>query len=84
MEENLLQAVLQGILAGPGALYLYIRSVALLGAARASVFPALVPPFVLLIGWIVLGERRPHSSSSALSSCWSASAGAEKLIGPRV
>jgi drug/metabolite transporter (DMT)-like permease len=54
--ENVLQAVLQGVLAGPGALYLFIRSVGLLGAARASVFPALVPPFVLLIGWLVLGE----------------------------
>lgn len=54
--ENILQAMLQGVLAGPGALYLFIRSVALLGAGRAAVFPALVPPFVLLIGWLVLGE----------------------------
>ena len=54
--ENILQAIVQGILAGPGALYLFIRSITLLGAARASVFPALVPPFVLLIGWLGLGE----------------------------
>lgn len=54
--ENLLQAVLQGVLAGPGAVYLFVRSVHLLGAGRAAVFPALVPPFVLLIGWIALGE----------------------------
>ncbi len=54
--ENGLQAILQGLLAGPGALYLFIRSVILLGAARASVFPALVPPFVLLIGWLALGQ----------------------------
>ena len=54
--ENIVQAVLQGLLAGPGALYLFIHAIMLLGAARAAVFPALVPPFVLLIGWLVLGE----------------------------
>jgi drug/metabolite transporter (DMT)-like permease len=53
--ENLLQAVLQGLLAGPGAIYLFTRSVVLLGASRAAVFPTLVPPCVLLIGWIALG-----------------------------
>jgi len=54
--ENFLQAMLQGVLAGPAATYLFVRSVALLGAGRAAVFPALVPPFVLLIGWLALGE----------------------------
>lgn len=54
--ENFLQAVLQGVLAGPAAIYLFVRSIALLGAGRAAVFPALVPPFVLLIGWLALGE----------------------------
>ncbi len=54
--ENLLQAVLQGVLSGPAAQYLFARSVAILGAGRAAVFPSLVPPFVLLIGWLVLGE----------------------------
>ena len=54
--ENLLQAVLQGLLAGPGAIYLFTRSVVLLGAGRAAVFPTLVPPGVLLIGWIALGS----------------------------
>jgi drug/metabolite transporter (DMT)-like permease len=53
--ENLLQAALQGLLAGPGAIYLFTRAVVLLGAGRAAVFPALVPPCVLLIGWIALG-----------------------------
>jgi drug/metabolite transporter (DMT)-like permease len=53
--ENLLQALMQGLLAGPAAIYLYTRSVVLLGAGRASVFPSLVPPCVLLIGWIALG-----------------------------
>ena len=53
--ENLLQALMQGLLAGPAAIYLFTRSVVLLGAGRASVFPSLVPPCVLLIGWIALG-----------------------------
>jgi drug/metabolite transporter (DMT)-like permease len=54
--ENLLQAVMQGVLAGPGAIYLFTRAVVLLGAGRAAVFPTLVPPCVLLIGWIALGS----------------------------
>ena len=54
--ENLLQAVLQGALAGPAALYLFVRSLDHLGAGRAAVFPSLVPPFVLLLGWVALGE----------------------------
>jgi drug/metabolite transporter (DMT)-like permease len=54
--ENLLQAVLQGILAGPAAIFLFVRSVTLLGAGRAAIFFSLVPPFVLLLGWLALGE----------------------------
>jgi drug/metabolite transporter (DMT)-like permease len=54
--ENFLQAVLQGALMGCGAIYLFVRSVALLGVGRVAVFSALVPPFVLLIGWLALGE----------------------------
>src|SRR5262249_31659039 len=54
-KENAVQAVMQGLLAGPGAIYLFTRSVVLLGAGRAAVFPSLVPPGVLLIGWAVLG-----------------------------
>ena len=53
--ENVLQAVLQGLGAGPAAIYLFTRAVVLLGAGRAAVVPALVPPCVLLIGWIALG-----------------------------
>ena len=53
--ENLVQAVMQGILAGPGAIYLFARAVALLGAGRAAVFPSLVPGFTLLIGFLALG-----------------------------
>lgn len=54
--ENILQAALQGLLMGYGPIYLYTRSIGLLGAGRAAVFPALVPSFVLLIGWLALGE----------------------------
>ena len=54
--ENLLQAVVQGVFAGAGAIYLFTRAVVLLGAGRAVVFPSLVPPFTLLIGFLALGE----------------------------
>lgn len=54
--ENLLQAAVQGLLAGPGAIFLFARSVVLLGAGRAAVFPSLVPGFTLLTGFLVLGE----------------------------
>ena len=54
--ENLIQAVVQGAFAGAGAIYLFTRAVILLGAGRAALFPALVPPFTLLIGAATLGE----------------------------
>jgi len=54
--ENLLQAVVQGVLAGAGAIYLFTRAVVLLGVSRAALFPALVSPFTLLLGFLLLGE----------------------------
>jgi drug/metabolite transporter (DMT)-like permease len=54
--ENLLQALVQGGLAGGSAIYLFTRAVVLLGASRAVLFPSLVSPFTLLAGFIVLGE----------------------------
>jgi drug/metabolite transporter (DMT)-like permease len=54
--ENLMQAIVQGAFAGAGAVYLFTRAVILLGVGRAALFPALVPPFTLLIGAITLGE----------------------------
>ncbi len=54
--ENLLQAVMQGALAGAVATYLFARAVSLLGAGRAAVFASLVPGITLLIGYLVLGE----------------------------
>jgi drug/metabolite transporter (DMT)-like permease len=56
VRENLLQALAQGVFAGPLAIYLFTRSVVLLGAARAAVFPSLVPGFTLLIGLVTLFE----------------------------
>src|SRR5580658_2414224 len=54
--ENLLQALVQGVFAGPAAIYLFTRAVVLLGVGRAAVYPSLVPPFALVIGLLTLGE----------------------------
>ena len=54
--ENLLQAIVQGIFAGPAAIYLFTRAVVLLGAGRAALYPSLVPPFALLVGFLAIGE----------------------------
>ncbi len=54
--ENMLQAVIQGVLASAGGIYLFTRAVALLGASRAVLFTSLVPPFTLLVGYLALGE----------------------------
>ncbi len=56
LAENALQALGQGILAGPAAMYLFAFSIQLLGVARAAVFPAIVPALTLLVGWLLLGE----------------------------
>ena len=54
--EVILQAIFQGILTAILALLFYTRSVAILGAARGSVFAALVPGVALLVSFIFLGE----------------------------
>jgi drug/metabolite transporter (DMT)-like permease len=54
--ENALQALAQGILAGPAAMYLFVFSIQRLGVARAAVFPSIVPALTLLLGWLLLGE----------------------------
>jgi drug/metabolite transporter (DMT)-like permease len=66
--ENLTQAVAQGLLAGPFAILFYTRSVVLLGASRAAVFPALVPAFTLLIGMFVLGEMPSFAQLAGLAA----------------
>lgn len=55
-QENALQAVAQGVLAGPAAMYLFTLSIQRLGVARAAVFPATVPALTLLLGWLLIGE----------------------------
>jgi drug/metabolite transporter (DMT)-like permease len=54
--ENALQALGQGILAGPAAMYLFTVSIQRLGVARAAIFPATVPALTLLLGWLLIGE----------------------------
>lgn len=46
----------QGIFAAILALYSYSKSVSLLGAAKGAVFAALVPPFAIILGMIILSE----------------------------
>ncbi len=53
--ENLLQIVTQGLVAGVLPIFLFARTVTLLGAGRAATFPALVPGFSLIIGFLALG-----------------------------
>lgn len=55
LAENLLQVVVQGLLAGALPIYLFARAVTLLGAGRAATFPALVPVFGVIIGFLALG-----------------------------
>jgi drug/metabolite transporter (DMT)-like permease len=55
LAENLVQVVVQGILSGVLPIYLFTRAVILIGAGRAATFPALVPGFALIIGYLALG-----------------------------
>lgn len=55
LAENLLQIVVQGLIAGALPIYLFAHSVTLLGAGRAATFPALVPVFALIVGYLALG-----------------------------
>ena len=66
--ENLMQAVVQGALTGAGATYLFARTVVLLGASRAVLFPALVPPFTLLVGVSAPARCRASQLSSSGSA----------------
>jgi drug/metabolite transporter (DMT)-like permease len=54
--ENAVQVIVQGIFSGPLAIYLFARSVMMLGASRAAVFAALVPAATLMVGFLALGE----------------------------
>jgi drug/metabolite transporter (DMT)-like permease len=52
----LLEVLVQGVIAGAGTLYTYAKTVQLLGAARAAVFPALAPGIAALMAWPLLGH----------------------------
>jgi drug/metabolite transporter (DMT)-like permease len=52
--ENLLQAVVQGGIAGSLPIYLFAHAVIALGGGRAATFPALVPVFGAIIGYLAL------------------------------
>lgn len=68
LHENVLQAVAQGILSGPAAMYLFTRSIQLLGVARAAIFPATVPALTLLFGWLLLGEPPTALQAAGLAT----------------
>jgi drug/metabolite transporter (DMT)-like permease len=50
------EVLVQGLIAGAGTLYTYSKMVALLGPARAAVFPALAPGIAAFLAWPVLGH----------------------------
>jgi drug/metabolite transporter (DMT)-like permease len=50
------QVIVQGVLSGVVAVIAYTRAVQLLGAAKAAIFPALVPAVAIIIGIPVTGE----------------------------
>jgi drug/metabolite transporter (DMT)-like permease len=65
--ENAMQAIVQGIFSGPLSIYLFARSVVLLGASRAAVFPSLVPAMTLIIGFLALGEQPSAAQLAGLA-----------------
>ena len=70
LAENLVQVVAQGVLAGALPIYLFARSVILLGAGRAATFPALVPGFSLIIGFLALGAVPSWPQVAGLLIVW--------------
>jgi drug/metabolite transporter (DMT)-like permease len=55
--QLVLQFTMQGLLAGFLAVVAFVKAVQLLGSARASLLPALVPVCAMLIGVPITGER---------------------------
>ena len=66
----LTQVVVQGLLSGVLAVIAYARAVEHLGAARAALFPAMVPAAALLVGLPVTGEvpSGPEWAGAALAT----------------
>lgn len=66
LNEILVQALYQGVLAGIAGLYCFSRAVALLGAARGAAFAALVPVLATAIGVPLLGEYPSPEETAAV------------------
>ena len=56
LADLITQVLVQGVLAGVVAVVCFTRAAELIGAARAGIFPALVPAATILIGIPVTGE----------------------------
>lgn len=54
--ELVFQGVFQGVFVAIGALWLYTKSVQLLGAGKAAIFATLVPGFAVLLAFPILDE----------------------------
>ena len=50
------QILVQGVIAGAGALFFYAKMVEKLGASRSAIFPALAPGLAALMAWPILGH----------------------------
>jgi drug/metabolite transporter (DMT)-like permease len=70
LAENLVQIVVQGVIGGALPIYLFARAVILLGAGRAATFPALVPGFSLIIGFLALGVLPSWPQIAGLLIVW--------------
>ena len=53
---NIMQLLIQSVLAAALPIYLFTRALILLGASRGATFTALVPCFALVIGALTIGE----------------------------
>jgi drug/metabolite transporter (DMT)-like permease len=60
------EVLVQGVIAGAGTLFTYAKMVALLGPARAAVFPALAPGLAALLAWPVLGHVPATAEAAGL------------------
>ena len=68
--ENALQALGQGMLAGPAAMYLFAFSIQTIGVARAAVFPATVPALTILKAGCCSARPRPRCRRRDWCRCW--------------
>jgi len=87
MNDILLQAVFQGVFATILSLYLFGKTVALLGASGGAAFGALVPALAALLAIPVLGERPSVTDwlgiASVTAGVYLASGGPVRWIRPR-